>query len=169
MNSERGIVLRSAQQADLDGLNAVITACVMQWDLPERVKRLTLNSYLYQLHDLDHLEILLALTEEAKIVGVAAFEPAAEVDLPKGARGILLHGLYVDPGYQHRGIGGRLVDAVLAQVRRQHLHGLLVKAQAGAVGFFVHQGFKHLPVENPDRDYPHRYWMPLSEGADSVS
>jgi GNAT superfamily N-acetyltransferase len=167
MKSEQAVALRSAQRADLDGLNAVVTACIMRWDLPERVKRLTLNSYLYHSHDLDHLDILLAVTEEAKIVGVAAFEPAAPADLPKGQCGLSLHGLYVEPNYQHHGVGGRLVGAVLEQVRVRHLNGLLVKAQSGAVGFFLQQGFKHLPVEDPDRDYPHRYWMPLSEAGDS--
>ena len=36
--------------------------------------------------------------------------------------------------------------------------GLLVKAQADAIGFFTSLGMKRLAVEDPARDYEHRFW-----------
>lgn len=133
----------------------------MGWNLPERVKRLSLGSYRYQLHDLDHLELVVAEIPGGEVVGVAAWEFASATDLPREKRGLLLHGLYVSPQHQHRGIGSRLVDTALEAVHTQGMDGLLVKAQADAVGFFQARGFTHLPVENPGREYAHRWWKSI--------
>lgn len=160
-SSNPAVAIRHIRNTDLDAVNKVIASCVMAWDLPERVKRLSLNSYLYHAQDLDYLGFRLAETPKAGVVGIAAWEPAAASDSPQGKHGILLHGLYVAPSFQHRAIGSRLVGAVLAAVREQRMDGLLVKAQAGAVGFFRSQHFVRLPVENPAADYPHRWWKPL--------
>lgn len=151
-------LIRGIRSSDLDAVNRVITECVMGWQLPERVKRLSLGSYLYRPQDLDFLDFLLAETIRGEIAGVAAWEPAAAGDLPPDKRGMLLHGLFVAPRLQRQAIGSRLIDAAIAAVREQHVDGLLVKAQAGAVGFFRAQGFTNLPVVNPERDYPHRWW-----------
>lgn len=151
-------ILRRATVADLPKLNAVIDACVMGWDLPERVKRLSLNSYRYKPHDLDHLHLLLAQDASGQVLAVAAWEAAEAADLPRGQSGLLLHGLYVLPEQQRRGLGCLLLAQVFDQVRRQGLDGLLVKAQADAVGFFKRQGFVHLPIVDARRDYPHRHW-----------
>ena len=151
-------MIREMRPSDLDAVNRVITDCVMGWDLPDRVKRLSLGSYLYRPSDLSFLYFLLAETARCEIAGVAAWEPAPSTDLPQEKRGMLLHGLYVAPGLQGQAIGSRLVDAALEAVRKQRMDGLLVKAQAGAVGFFRARGFVSLPVVDPDRDYPHRWW-----------
>jgi GNAT superfamily N-acetyltransferase len=98
---------------------------------------------------------------ESGIVGVAAWEPADTGDAPAGSRALLLQGIYVIPARQGAGIGTRLVDAAVAAAREQRLDGLLVKAQAGADGFFHSLGFAQLPVVNPERDYPHRFWKPV--------
>lgn len=155
------LVIRPLQRDDLEAVNAIIESCVMGWNLPERVKRLVLGSYRYNPHDLAHFDICLGETTDGRIVGVAALEEAAPPDLPTGQSGLLLHGLYVDPAHQHQGIGRRLLAAALASVRQQHKEGLLVKAQADASGFFRAQGFIDLPVENENRDYPHRWWKPV--------
>jgi GNAT superfamily N-acetyltransferase len=70
-----------------------------------------------------------------------------------------LHGLYVDPAHQRRGVGSRLLDAAATAARAQDLDGVLVKAQAAAVAFFKSRGCSALPVEDPARDYPHRFWL----------
>lgn len=152
------VTLRPAAPADLDAVNAVIERAVMTWNLPERVKRLTLPSYRYQPHDLDHLRILVAEDASRAVVGVAAWEPAAARDLPAGKTGLLLHGLYVDPDRQRAGAGSRLLDAALAAAREQGFDGLLVKARPEAEGFFLARGLRPLPVTDAERDYPHRFW-----------
>lgn len=154
-----GFHLRPAHAADLPALNGVIERAIASWPLPERVKRLTLPSYRYQPHDLDHLHLVLAEVAGGLAVGVAAWEPAHPRDLPAGQRGLLLHGLYVDPDRQRRGVGSRLLDAAATAARAQDLDGVLVKAQAAAVAFFKSRGLQALPVEDPARDYPHRFWL----------
>lgn len=154
-----GFRLRPARAADLPELNGVIERAIATWPLPERVKRLTLPSYRYQPHDLDHLHLVMAEDAGGLAVGVAAWEPAHPRDLPAGQRGLLLHGLYVDPVHQHQGLGSQLLDAAAMAARAQDLDGVLVKAQAAAVAFFKSRALRALPVEDPARDYPHRFWL----------
>ena len=158
MSPERGIVIRPVQEFDLDTVNTMVESCVMAWDLPERVKRLSVSSYCYNSYDLGHFDMLLAERAKPETIAVAAWEPASKHDLPKDKSGILLHGLYVAPHCQRRGIGSCLVNFALDAVRSHGMDGLLVKAQADAVGYFQARGFIFLPIENPDRDYPHRWW-----------
>ena len=151
--------LRPARADDLPAINGVIERAIATWQLPERVKRLSLPSYRYQAHDLDHLQLMVAEDETYALAGAAAWEPASPRDLPAGKNGLLLHGLYVDPAHQHRGIGGQLLDAAAAAARAQRLDGVLVKAQAEAIGFFEACGLQRLPVEDAARHYPHRFWL----------
>lgn len=127
------------------------------WELPERVLRLTLPSHLYGPDDLAHMDVRVAENAEG-ITGVLALEPTRET--PDGTPGLLLHGIHVDPEHQGTGLGRTLVAAALGQVRAEGASGLLVKAQRQARGFFEHLGFRPLPVEDPARDYPYRYWLP---------
>jgi GNAT superfamily N-acetyltransferase len=153
------VSLREAREEDMAALNGVIERAVMTWQLAERVKRLSLPSYCYHAHDLAHLHIVVAEDAERAIIGVAAWEPATPRDPRAGQRGLLLHGLYVDPSHLRRGVGTHLLDAALAAVRTQGFDGLLVKAQADAIAFFESRGMQRLPVEDPARDYPHRFWQ----------
>jgi len=154
--------LRFAASAALPAINAIIEAAVMNWRLPERVKRLAMSSYRYSLDDLTHLDIIVAEIDHT-LVGVAAYEPADKADLPDVNQGLLLHGLYVHPDYQHQGIGTRLLQAIEQQVISRHLDGLLVKAHSSAIGFFEAQGLIPLPSTNPERDYQHRYWKSVDQ------
>lgn len=159
------IALRPATAADIDALNGVVERAFMTWNLPERVKRLSLPSYRYRALDLEFQHLVVAESGHAGIVGVAAWETAEARDLPASLTGLLLHGLYVDPAHGGRGIGSRLLDAALADAQRQGVDGVLVKAQADAIGFFAARGMRLLPVRDAERDYPHRYWKPVDDAA----
>jgi GNAT superfamily N-acetyltransferase len=92
---------------------------------------------------------------------VAAWESADSSDAPPGARALLLHGLYVRPARHRQGIGSRLLAAAEQAAEHGGYDGILVKAQPGAEGFFAARGLQRLPVLDPARDYPHRFWKPL--------
>lgn len=157
--------LRQANANDLAALNGVVERAFMTWQLPERVKRLSLPSYRYHPHDLVHLHIVVAEDADRVIIGVAAWEPASPRDLPAGQRGLLMHGLYVDPMHLRHGIGTRLLDAALAAAQEQGFDGLLIKAQADANGYFSARGMQRLQVTDSARDYPHRFWQAVCPAA----
>ncbi len=154
--------LRAARVDDLEAINAVVERAVTTWNLPERVKRLAMPSYRYHAHDLQYMHVAVAEIDGEGLVGVVACERAATRDCPQGRRGLLVQGIYVDPERQRHGVGGRLLAAAAAAAREQGCDGLLVKAQADAVGFFEARGLDRLAVEDVERDYPHRFWLDLT-------
>ncbi len=153
--------LRNAGEHDLAELNAVVEAAVMGWSLPERVKRLAVDSYRYTAEDMLHLAMRVAVDENGRIVGVAAFEQASRRETPGGVSGLLLHGLYVAPAAQRRGIGGALLASVVKAARYAGHEGVLVKASRDAVEFFKARGFQRAGDESASA-YPNLFWLPLS-------
>ena len=153
------VQVRPATVDDLPAANAVVERAVMTWQLAERVKRLSLPSYRYHAHDFLHMQLAVAEDAQGTVLGVAAWDAADPRDTPAGQRGLLLHGLYVDPVQQRAGIGTRLLDAAANAARNGGYDGLLVKAQADANGFFAARGLEKLTVVDPLRDYPHRFWL----------
>lgn len=154
---QQALRLREAGSADLPALNAVIEHAVMRWNLPERVKRLALPAYRYNLHDLDALQLWLA-EDDSGVVGVAAWEAADARDVAPGQHGLLLHGLYVAPDRQGQGVGKQLLASAVNAARVHGFDGIVVKAQADARGFFEAQGFVAMAVLDTGRDYRHRLW-----------
>lgn len=155
------MILRNATVPDLAAVNKIIEAAVMEWNLPERVKRLSLPSYRYSEGDLETLDMVVAENSDCQITGIASWEPADEEDVPQGKRGLLLHGIYVHPAHQRKGLGKKLLNAALLAASEQGRDGLLVKAQESATGFFQAQHMRPLKVENESRDYANRYWKPV--------
>lgn len=156
------VTLRQAQPADLGAVNALIERAIRSWGLPERVRRIGLPLYLYHAGDLGFLELILAEDADGEIVGVAAWEPANPGDAPRGCSALLLHGIYVEPRWHRHGIGTRLLGAALQAAADANRDGLLAKAQADAIPFFEAIGLDRLAVEDPARDYPHRFWRPVN-------
>ncbi|MBD3669453.1 MAG: GNAT family N-acetyltransferase [Gammaproteobacteria bacterium] len=155
------MTIRPASVDDLDAINRIIEAAIMTWDLPERVKRLTLPTYKYNAMDLDHLEIVIAETDEG-VVGVAAWEAADNVDAPANKTAMLLHGIYVDPGQHRKGIGARLFKAAELAVAQHRFDGVVVKAQKGSEPFYLAQGMHKLDVNDAKREYENRFWKSLN-------
>lgn len=134
----------------------------MTWNLPERVKRLSLPSYRYSSADFNYLQMVVAEDETHTIIGVAGWEQADPKDTPAGHSALLLHGIYVEPSHHRQGVGRELFHAAVQAVRQHRYSGLLVKAQADADGFFVAQGMNRLSVEDPLRHYANRFWLPAA-------
>jgi hypothetical protein len=90
--ADYAIDIRPAHADDLAALNGVVERAFMTWPLPDRVKRLSLPSYRYHAHDLQHLQVVVAEDGQRDIVGVAAWEAANPRDLARpGARPPLQH------------------------------------------------------------------------------
>lgn len=159
-NPRAEIRIRSGHVDDLAAVNAVIEAAVMGWSLPERVKRLSVPSYRYDVIDLDHLDLAIAEAGD-RIVGVVTWEPAEARAVPGHDHVMLLHGLYVHPDWQRCGIGRQLLDTACEAARGEGADGVLVKAQPDASPFFAAAGLQSLPVLDGERDYAHRFWWPL--------
>ena len=124
MNSA-DINIRPANVDDLDALNGVVEAAVMSWQLPERVKRLALPSYRYDELDLNYFTLIMA-EEDKKIIAIAAWDSEAHLGT-QGSKGLLLHGIYVQPEYQRRGMGSRLFAEAENAVRESGLDGCWLK------------------------------------------
>ena len=161
MHADLRIKLRPLTAVDLDGANSVIEAAIMTWQLPDRVKRLSLPSYRYDPNDLVHLTLVGAVDETDSIVGVVSWEPASVSDTPGGARSLLLHGIYVKPALYRSGVGSRMLDVAIEAARQGGFDGLFVKANPDAQGFFSANGLQQLSIVNAARDYPYRFWRDL--------
>ena len=155
--SAAALEVRPALSADIDAVNQVIEAAIMGWDLAQRVKRLALPSYRYSAGDLAHIDLRVA-ARAGKIIGVLACEPADVRDAAPGRRALLVHGLYVHPDMQRRGVGSRLLDEAVNIARAQHYDGVLIRAQAGAEAFYRARGLQQLP-DSDGRAYAARYWL----------
>lgn len=155
------ITLRKAEYRDLGQINTLVAAAIDTWRLSKRVKRLSLPLYQYQVQDLEHLQVIVAETEEATIAAIAAIEPADASECPRGHNAALLHGIYVDPNYHRNGIGSRLLRYMQVMASSWDYDGLIVKANPEAKTFFEAQAFEKLPIEDHSRDYPYRYWKLL--------
>ncbi len=156
------INIRPAEATELDVVNRVVEQAIMGWELPERVKRLALPSYRYTTFDMHHMELWLAEGPDIGVLGLVAWEPADPQESPDGETAMLLHGIFVAPSNQHQGIGSRLLQTVEKTARAANFTGILVKAQTDAVGFFRALDYSQLSTDNPDRNYPNRYWKSVS-------
>ncbi len=154
------VTLRAAKPDDLMFINGIIETAVMSWELPERVKRLSLPNYRYTADHFDKMSLFLALEKETSdVLGVMACCEADAEDLPADRQGMLLHGIYVDPVNHREGIGKKLVTHAIKAARKAQAEGLIVKAQPDALGFFESVGFARLPVEDPESDFRNRFWI----------
>lgn len=151
------LIIRPAEKHDLDAINQIIEAAILTWELPERVIRLTLPTYIYSEMDLQHMSIVVACQKET-IVGVAAWEPADPIDAPKNTRALMLHGIYVNPALHRQGIGAVLFQAAEQSTKKQRLNGIVVKAQKGSEAFYQSQGMHNLKVEDKKREFENRFW-----------
>jgi predicted N-acetyltransferase YhbS len=158
---QAGFTIRRAHAVDLDEINRVIEAAVMNWSVPERVKRLSLQSCRYVEFDFQNQQFFVAVDESDHIIAVAVCERADVRDTPDSVKGMLLHGLYVDPDFKGRGAGSALIEASIAATRRAGLRGLLVKAHKDAVGFFVARGFRARSGSLASARYPYLYWLSI--------
>jgi GNAT superfamily N-acetyltransferase len=153
--------LRVDSVEDLAVVNRIVESAVRGWGVPERVLRLALPSFRYGVDDLRHMTVVLACVPRDGAVGVAAWEPGSGRDAPAGRTALLLHGLFVAPASQGRGIGKRLLVAAAEAAASLGLDGITVRAWREAEGFFRTRGFTPVPGSDPGDEHPPRLWRSL--------
>lgn len=141
--------------------NQVVAEALRSWGLSERVRRLALPSLLYDQFDLEHMRISLVEDLEGRGSAAVAWEESGGLDARRGPRVTLLHGLYVTPRCQRRGLGTRLLERIAALSGARGSSGILLRAWHQSEPFFLARGFSPLdPAEPPDL-YPRRLWRGL--------
>jgi N-acetylglutamate synthase-like GNAT family acetyltransferase len=155
---EAGLQLREGDAQDLPAINRLIANAVLAWPLADRLKRLAVPLLQYVETDIAHYSLLLAYRKDA-LVGVAAWAAQA-MQFDDEHTGALLHGLYVEPEMQGRGIGRQLMQEVFLRSAAQGFDGVLVKAQRVSADFFAHRGMLRLPADESG-EYPYRFWQEL--------
>jgi GNAT superfamily N-acetyltransferase len=155
------ISANDASVADLHTVNQVVNESIASWGLPERVRRLATPSLSYNESDFQHMNVILLTNPERKGVAVAAWEEAAGTDMPESTHGVLIHGLYVVPEYQRRGLGSRLIELVAKRISEHDGDGMAVRAWRDSLAFFLSRGFTPLHSQQSGETYPRRLWKAL--------
>lgn len=153
--------LEQATIQDLPRINEIIEAAIMQWHLPERVKRLSLSSYRYNEFDLQQYVILLAKTA-GEIVGIISYEQTESKDVIIANNALSIHGIYVAPDFQRKGVGTFLIHAAENIARHLGLNSIEVKAQKDAIPFYTKNNFFQIQTTNAGTEYPARYLKSLN-------
>ena len=97
---------------------------------------------------------LVAEEEDGELVGHVVFSPVSAEEA-EGFRGAILAPLAVSPGFQKRGVGGRLIQEGIRCLREQSADALVVygdPAYYGRFGFTVEAGKRYrapYPLEMP--------------------
>ncbi|MDJ0777426.1 MAG: GNAT family N-acetyltransferase [Gammaproteobacteria bacterium] len=152
--------LRRANAGDLPAINAIIEQAIATWLVSPRVLRLSLPLYRYTEIDLAHLDLVVA--EGSEILGVSALESAAD------DHAVLLHGLYVHPQLQRRGVGRQLLRAA-EDIARLQGRGMRVRSRPESIGFFESSGYQRLPQVDLGNDYPWLLWKSLADKDSSAA
>lgn len=150
----------SAAGAELRSVNEVVSAALGSWGLPARVERLALPSLLYDEVDLEQMSVVVVEAPEGG-VAVAAWEAAAGRDAVPGLRSMLLHGLYVTPHSQRRGLGTSLLELASNWMLARGFDAITAKVWRDSESFFHNRGFAPLSRFVQADSYPCRMWKTL--------
>ncbi|MGK0472455.1 MAG: N-acetylglutamate synthase-like GNAT family acetyltransferase [Candidatus Azotimanducaceae bacterium] len=148
---------RPACASDLDGINAIIKSAVMNWPLPDRLKRRAVAVLQYDAVDLDHYTMFVCVRRQ-EILGVAA------IDLQHSPGHGLLHGLFVLPIIQGHGIGKQLMQMAFNCATEHQLVSVLIRAEGVAAPYFHRSGLDPIDDLGPN-DYPHQFEKTLEARA----
>ena len=152
------ITIHPATTDDLPSINFVIKSAIMNWPLPDRLRKITVPVLQYREDDMAALSVLVAKLN-GEILGIAAWDSEPTHPLPNGLGG-LFHGLFVLPLVQYQGIGTSLMNAVFDEARKIRATGLLIKAQRVSRHYFERHNLP--PLAATDDEYPWQYWKRLA-------
>lgn len=148
--------VRPADQADLAVINNIVITAIDTWGLAQRVHRLAQRSLAYTRFDLEYMRMVLGENETGDEIATALWE--LEADVSNNFSSILLHGIYVLPGYQRCGVGVRMIEHVMNIAKKDGIDRIAVKAWRGSEEFFLKLGFNSPQDAGRKTLYPRRLW-----------
>lgn len=157
------ICTHEAEASDLQTVNRIVSESIASWGLAERVRRLATPCLHYKAPDLQHMTIVVLSVAQGEDVGVAAWEGTHSADTSRRTSGSLLHGLYLVPGYQRRGIGAQFIELLAQRTRAANGDGIAVRAWRDSVAFFLSLGFEQAPSEGSTDTYPLCLWKNVQQ------
>jgi N-acetylglutamate synthase-like GNAT family acetyltransferase len=146
-------LLRPARVDELPLINRVIASAVMNWPKLQRLKRLSVSSYVLDEVDLADFHVVVC-ERLGHLVGVSAW---VETGPGKG----LLHSLSVLPVVKGQGIGRLMMESAFKDAQAQGIFIMQIKADKTAIPFFILQGLETATPKKPD-DYPYLFYKALS-------
>jgi len=155
------ISVHEATASDLHTVNGIITESIVSWGLPDRVRRLATPSLTYNESDLKHMSVIFLINADGSGIAMAAWEEASGLDVPENTKEFLIHGLYVVPACQQRGLGTRLIELVANRISHRKSGGMTVRAWRDSVAFFLSRGFAPIKPDSSTDTYPQRLWRSL--------
>lgn len=130
-------------------INWVVEQAIRSWKVADRVRRLALPSLRYSESDLRDMTFVLLDDDKGEAVATAAWEKSETSGSANESRNVLLHGLYVLPRWQRRGLGSSLLEFVVLWAAINGIDSVNVRAWREAQPFFRRHGFQPLNTQQP--------------------
>jgi GNAT superfamily N-acetyltransferase len=146
-------------------VNAIIAAAIDSWPLPARLRRLATPVLAYREDDFDAYAIALVRATGPSDSAFGVVARCFEIT-PADESYLFVHGLYLLPVLQRRGVGRQLLRQLEGEAAAAGARGVLIKAERVALPFFLRAGYTQLgPDAALGGDYPYRCWRELSPTA----
>ena len=143
-----------SEQNDLATINGIVERAVLRWPMSMRVKRRAIPLLQYDAIDMASYAFFRCELSEIIVAVIALDFEYSGAD--HSGDELLLHGIYVDPVAQGRGVGRALLDFAEHQARELNFDGVALKAERVSRGFFEQCGYSHRRPKTAD-DYPYFY------------
>ena len=148
------IRIARSEQNDLATINGIVERAVLRWPMSIRVKRRAIP--LLQYDAIDMASYVFFRCELGDIIVAAIALDFEYLGAHHSRNDLLLHGIYVDPVAQGRGVGRALLEFAEHQAREHNFAGVALKAERVSRGFFENRGYSHNAPRTSD-DYPYFY------------
>ena len=143
-----------SEQSDLTTINGIVERAVLRWPMSMRVKKRAIPLLQYDVIDMASYTFFRCELGDIIVAAIALDFEYTSADRFRNE--LLLHGIYVDPVAQGRGVGRALLDFAEHQARENNFDGVALKAERVSRGFFANCGYSHCAPET-SRDYPYFY------------
>ncbi len=133
-----------ADAAVIDAVNAVLEGAVVSWGLTERGHRLAVPCLRFRGEDARHVGFVTLDVGDLRPGAFAAWESIA-AGAPDGGRTAVLHGLFVLPALQGRGVGTKTLKLAEETLGEHGFNRVGLRAWRDSAPFFLGRGYRPTP------------------------